>query len=66
MRCEGCCPVPTHSHLDVCPVERADGEAAVQHELHVAGAGGLVAAVREEWWGWAEVRGNKRGQVLAS
>ena len=31
--------------LDVGAVERADRHRAVQHELHVAGAGGLLPAV---------------------
>ena len=31
------------SHLDVGPIQGSDGEGAVQHELHVASAGGLSA-----------------------
>ena len=30
-------------HLNICAVERADGDRAVEHELHVARAGGLLA-----------------------
>ena len=33
--------------LDVGAVERADGQRAVHHELHVAGAGGLLAGGRD-------------------
>ena len=34
-------------HLDVCAVERADRDGAVHHELHVAGAAGLLAGGRD-------------------
>ena len=30
-------------HLDICTVERADGDSAVHHELHAACAGGFLA-----------------------
>ena len=34
-------------HLNIGSVHGTDGESAVQHELHVAGAGGLSASCRD-------------------
>src|SRR5437773_3928366 len=35
------------AYLDVRAVERADGERAIQRQLHVAGAGGFLAGGRD-------------------